>query len=99
MYDHHNLSKMGRIAELAPDAFRAFQALDTVPFRTGVIPLKYKELAAVAVALTTQCPYCLEIHSARAREAGATGQELAEVVLIAASLRAGAAVTHGTHVI
>ena len=24
----------------------------------GAIPAKYKELIAVAVALTTQCPYC-----------------------------------------
>jgi AhpD family alkylhydroperoxidase len=52
---------------------------------------------AVAVALTTQCPYCIEIHASRAKAAGASEQELAETTLVAAALRAGAAMTHGTH--
>ena len=34
---------------------------------------------------------------ARAKKAGATEQELAETTLVAAALRAGGAVTHGTH--
>jgi AhpD family alkylhydroperoxidase len=53
--------------------------------------------AFVAVAITTQCPCCIEIHAARAKQAGATGQELAETTLISAALRAGGAMTHGTH--
>lgn len=97
MYDMKNLTKMKRLGELAPRAFEAFAAFDQAAFEGGVIPLKYKELMAIAVALTTQCPYCLELHGKKARRAGATEQELAEVTLIAAALRAGAAVTHGTH--
>ncbi len=41
----------------------------------------------------------IAIHSNKAREAGASEQEISEVVMIAAALRAGAAVTHGTHAI
>jgi AhpD family alkylhydroperoxidase len=63
------------------------------------IPSKYKELMALAVAFTTQCPYCIEIHAKRARDADASEQEIAEVVAVAAALRAGAAVTHGTNAI
>ena len=51
--------------------------------------MKYKELIAVAVALTTQCLYCVEIHTNNAKKAGATEQELAETTLVAAALRAG----------
>jgi len=51
------------------------------------------------VALTTQCVYCLEIHKNNALAAGATQEELAETVHVAAALRAGAAITHGTHVL
>lgn len=97
MYDMKNLAKFSTMAELAPDAFRAFVAFDAAVVAGGAIPLKYKELMAVAVALTTQCPYCIEIHAQKAREAGATPQELTEATLIAAALRAGAAMTHGTH--
>jgi len=53
----------------------------------------------VAVALTTQCPYCIEIHKEEALKAGATEAELAETTFVAAALRAGASVTHGTHLI
>src|SRR5213596_1157116 len=97
MYDTKNLKKFPRFAELAPEAFKAFVAFDEAAVKHGVIPLKYKELIAVAVGLTTQCPYCIEIHSKRAKQAGATEQELAETTLVAAALRAGGAVTHGTH--
>ena len=97
MYDMRNLAKFPRLAELAPEAFKAFVAFDEAAVKHGVIPLKYKELMAVAVALTTQCPYCIEIHSKKARKAGATEQELAETTLLAAALRAGGAMTHGTH--
>jgi AhpD family alkylhydroperoxidase len=97
MYDMKNLAKFSTIGELAPEAFKAFVAFDEAAFKFGVIPLKYKELMAVAVALTTQCPYCIDIHSKRAKKAGATEQELAETTLIAAALRAGGAMTHGTH--
>src|SRR5436190_22238970 len=96
MYDMKNLSKFPRLAELAPEAFKAFVAFDEAVVKGGVIPLKYKELIAVAVALTTQCPYCIEILSKRAKAAGASEQELAETTLVAATLPAGGAVTHGT---
>jgi AhpD family alkylhydroperoxidase len=97
MYDMKNLTKFGRLGELAPQPFQAFVAFDAAAFAGGVIPLKYKELMAVAVALTTQCPYCIEIHAKKAKKAGATEQELAETTLVAAALRAGGAMTYGTH--
>ncbi|NYF78594.1 carboxymuconolactone decarboxylase family protein [Granulicella arctica] len=99
MYDMKNLAKLKTLDTDAPEAMKAFWAFDKAALADGAIPAKYKELIAVAVALTTQCPYCLEIHSTSARKAGASEQELAEVVLVAAALRAGAAITHGTHVV
>ena len=97
MYDKKNLAKFSRFAELAPEAFKAFVAFDAAAVKAGAIPVKYKELIAVAVALTTQCPYCIDIHARKAKEAGATEREIAETTLVAAALRAGAAMTHGTH--
>ena len=46
----------------------------------GVIPVKYCELMSVAVALTTQCAYCIESHITNVIEAGATREEIAETV-------------------
>jgi AhpD family alkylhydroperoxidase len=49
--------------------------------------------------MTTQCPYCLEIHKNNAKKAGASDEEIAEAAFITAALRAGAAVTHATHLL
>jgi AhpD family alkylhydroperoxidase len=97
MYDPANLKKLKTLKELAPDAMNAFIAFDHAALKDGAIPKKYKELIALGVAFTTQCPYCIEIHTKNAKSAGATDAEIAEAVLVAAALRAGGAVTHGTH--
>jgi AhpD family alkylhydroperoxidase len=97
MYDMKNMAQLQKLGGVAPEALKSLVVFDETVFKDGVIPLKYKELMAVAVALATQCPYCIEIHSKKARKAGATEQELAETTLIAAALRAGGAITHGTH--
>src|SRR6185503_17047531 len=97
MYDKANLAKLEKMNALAPAVMKAFWAFDKAAVAEGVIPVKYKELIAVAVALTTQCPYCIDIHSGNARKAGATEAELVEAAMVAAALRAGAAVTHATH--
>jgi AhpD family alkylhydroperoxidase len=97
MYHKDNLTNLAKMDGLAPDVMKAFWAFDRLAVAAGEIPVKYKELIAVAVALTTQCPYCIDIHSGNARRAGATDAELTEAAMVAASLRAGAAVTHATH--
>jgi AhpD family alkylhydroperoxidase len=97
MYDLKNLSKIKNLEALVPEAMEAFVAFDKAALAEGAIPGKYKELMALAVAFTTQCPYCIELHSNKARELGTSDQEIAEAVLVTAALRAGAAITHGTH--
>src|SRR6266849_6490069 len=99
MYSIDNLSKLPKMGNLAPEGMAAFRAYDKAALADGAIPKKYKELMAIAVALTTQCPYCIEVHRQEALKAGVTEQELAEAVHVAAALRAGAAITHGTHLI
>ena len=97
MYTKEHLAKLKKMDALAPELMKAFWAFDKASVADGAIPAKFKELIAIAVALTTQCPYCIEIHSGNARRAGATEAEIAEAAMVAASLRAGAAVTHATH--
>ena len=97
MYQITNLTKLKRMTELVPEVMKAFWAFDKLSVAEGAIPVKYKELMAIAVALTTQCPYCIDIHSVNARKAGATDAEITEAAMVAAALRAGGAVTHATH--
>ena len=97
MFDISHLNRIGQLGKLASESMAGFKALDQAALADGAIPRKYKELMAIAVALTTQCPYCIEVHLKAARSAGATDNELAETVFVATALRAGAALTHGTH--
>lgn len=95
MFDIKNLSQLKRLDENAQDAMKAFWAFDKAVFKAGALDVL--QLMAVAVALTTQCPYCIELHLKAARDAGATDQMLAETATVAAAMRAGAAITHATH--
>jgi AhpD family alkylhydroperoxidase len=99
LYDITNLGKMKILGTHAQEAMKAFVAFDKAALAEGAIPVKYKELMALAVAFTTQCPYCIELHANKAREYGASDPEIAESVLVSAALRAGGAITHGTHAI
>ncbi len=97
MFDMKNLSRLKQLDENAPDAMKAFWAFDKAAFTAGTLDVRQKQLMAVAVALTTQCPYCIELHVKAAREAGATDEMLAETATVVAAMRAGAAITHATH--
>ena len=101
MSDHYHdvadLRLLKEMGKLAPAEFNAWLNLDKIVGREdGAIPRKHRELIALAVACTTQCPYCIEVHSKAAKRAGASREELTETALIAAALRAGGAATHGT---
>lgn len=97
MYDPANLKKLGALGAGAPAAWQGFVAFDKAAFADGALSRKHKEIIAVAVALATQCPYCIDVHAAAAHTAGATDEELAEAAFVAAAIRAGGALTHATH--
>ena len=99
MYSKDNLAKINKMNSLAPEVMKAFWEFDKASVAEGEIPVKYKELIAVAVAVTTQCPYCIHIHMGNALAADATETELIEAAMVAAALRAGGAVTHATHLL
>ena len=95
-HDVGDLRFLKEMGKLAPTEFNAWLALDKIVGREdGAIPRKYRELIALAVAFTTQCPYCIEVHTKAAKKAGASREEVTESSLIAAALRAGGAATHG----
>ena len=99
LYDTANLAQLPHLKALAPSAMLAFVNFDRAAMAPGAIPRKFKELMALAVAISTQCPYSLEIHRTNAANAGATEAEIAEAIFIAASMRATAAIAHGTHLV
>ncbi|MCC7152540.1 MAG: carboxymuconolactone decarboxylase family protein [Rubrivivax sp.] len=82
--------------ELAPKPLEAFRAFSAAVFAEGALPVKTKQLVAVAVAHVTQCPYCIHGHTEGALKAGASEAEIMEAIWVAAEMRAGGAYAHST---
>lgn len=93
-YTKESVARLSELARLKPEIMHAFRDFDSKVFADGALSTKVKELIAVASAHVTQCPYCIAGHTARAKKAGATAEELAEAILVAAALRAGGALAH-----
>src|SRR5690242_13085144 len=95
-HDENDLKQFKEMSKLSPEEFTAFLNLDNIVRReNGQIPRKYRELIALAVAFTTQCPYCIEVHTKAAKLVGVSRKEISETAFLSAALRAGAAATHG----
>lgn len=98
MHSHdEDVQFMTDLRESAPEMVSAFFGFDKAVFskNSGNLDLATRELIAVGVAVTTQCPYCIADHAKRAWQAGATKSDVAEAVMVATALRAGGGVTHG----
>jgi len=96
-HDTADSEYMSTLRDAAPEMVDAFFGFDKAVFseKNGSLPATTRELIAVAVAMTTQCPYCIDIHTRSAKKAGCTESEVAQAVMIASALRAGGALTHG----
>ncbi|GIW45994.1 MAG: hypothetical protein KatS3mg077_3276 [Candidatus Binatia bacterium] len=93
-YHPQESRRLRQLRELKPEMFRGFVDFERVVFQDGELPLKTKELIAVAVAHVTQCPYCIDVHVKRAKKAGASTGEVAEAIFVAMTLRAGGSFAH-----
>jgi len=80
--------------KLAPQIHDAFTAFSEKVFAEGALPVKTKQLIAVAAAHITQCPYCIRGHTKAALRHGATAEEIMEAIWVASEMRAGAAYAH-----
>src|SRR3954447_6202201 len=96
LYPRPTRELAARPAELAPAIHDPFQAFSEQVFADGALPEKTKQLIAVAVAHTTQCPYCIKGHTRLAARKGASPEEIMEAIWVAAEMRAGGAYAHST---
>lgn len=92
--EHREAQK--KLRELLGDTSKAYSAWQTEVFKAGALDQKTKELISLAVSSAIQCEYCIDTHASRARDRGASEQELAEAIAVAAAIRAGAALSHGS---
>lgn len=96
MYPTRDRDVVQKGRALAPSQQAAFEAFSSAVFAEGALTEREKQLIAVAVAHTTQCPYCIKGHTKSALQKGATPEQVMEAIWVAAEMRAGGAYAHST---
>jgi alkylhydroperoxidase/carboxymuconolactone decarboxylase family protein len=94
-YDPGDLPKFAEVGEDAPELWKKFLDWYTAVFAEGALSEREKALIALAVAHAVQCPYCIDACTSGSLEKGATPEQMAEVVHVAAAIRGGASLVHG----
>jgi AhpD family alkylhydroperoxidase len=95
-YRQQLVAGVGGFGKLNPDIVKGYTTLSRVGQKAGHLDEKTRELIALAAAITLRCDGCIAVHTAAARERGATKEEIAEVLGVAVSVNAGAAVVYST---
>ena len=83
-----------KLAELKGDVLDAYTQFKDKVFAAGALSAREKELIALAIAHVTHCPYCIDSHTRKAKEADATDEEIAEAIFVAVVMSAGATMAH-----
>ncbi|RNF39573.1 carboxymuconolactone decarboxylase family protein [Planococcus salinus] len=97
LYAKENFDRLPELGKLASDAFKAFVQFDQAALQENELSAKLKELIAVAVAHTTGCPYCIDLHVKNAKNLNTTKEEMGESIMVATALKAGSALAHGVN--
>ena len=85
---------IGELGKEAPALLQGYHALDGAAAKGGNLDAKTRELISLAVAVTTRCDGCIAVHTAAAKKAGASREEVAEALTVAVSMNAGAALVY-----
>lgn len=83
------------LRQAIPDVYAAFAQLHKVALAPGVLDAKTKELIALGISVSKQCDGCIASHARGAARAGATEEEVAEMLGVAILMNGGTATVYG----
>jgi len=78
---------------------KGFHALHNAALADGALGTKHKELMALAIGISKQCNDCIGFHVKAAIRAGATREEVAEVVNVCVLMNGGPGYMYGAKAI
>jgi AhpD family alkylhydroperoxidase len=85
-----------RLRDRIPDVYGGYARLHAAAMSgNGALPVKTKELIALAIAVTRECDGCVAAHAKGAARAGASAQEVAEAMGVAILMNGGPATVWG----
>jgi AhpD family alkylhydroperoxidase len=95
----HVRSYTSKLSNALPDVMKSFYALSKASSSEGVLDAKTKELIALAIAVATHCDDCIAFHTSSALKAGATPEEIMEMLGVVVFMGGGPALMYATHAI
>lgn len=78
-----------------PEAWEGFDHLHAGTMREGAVPLRTKEVVALAIAAVRHCDPCIAYHAKAAVRAGAERDEVAEILGVVMLMDGGPATGYG----
>ena len=93
-YLSEDLARFGDIAKTNTQLMEHFMRWYTATMEPGALDGLTKKLIAYAVANAIQEPYCIDAYTSAATDAGATPEQLAEALNVAAVIRGGGTIAH-----
>jgi len=91
-----DLKKFGKITELQEEMGKKFfDWYGTVFNGDTALTEREKALIALAVAHSTQCPYCIDAYTSGCLEKGADEEQMMEAIQVAAAIKAGTTLVYG----
>ena len=88
-------SGFGNLTKDIPGPMTGFQELMTAATKDGALSKKTKELIAFAIGITVRCDGCLAHHSLAVLKAGATREEVAEMIGVTLLMGGGPSSVYG----
>jgi AhpD family alkylhydroperoxidase len=92
-------SYSAKISNALPEVMKSFYGLNRASSASGALDTKTKELIALAIAVATHCDDCIAFHTNSVLEAGATSEEILEMLGVAVFMGGGPALMYASHVV
>ena len=94
-YEEDDLERFGDVGKYSPELFEKFMAWYQACQEEGALTKREKALIGLAVAVTIQCPYCIDAFTQSSLENGSNMDQMTEAMHLASAIRGGASLIHG----
>ena len=93
---YHRLQSLAvKLSSEIPGAIKGFSQLHQQSLQDGALSRKIKELIALSISITTPCEGCIAYHVHDALKAGASREEIFEVIGVAVMMAGGPGLIYG----
>jgi len=88
--------ELATYSKALPDIMRGFGDMGQAAKAESALDLKTKEFVGLGIAISTRCDHCIGYHTRNLVRAGATREEVSDVLAMAAYMGGGPSINYGS---